>query len=74
LLRTTPHRGTSAASSPKRGQNSPPSPTSFSSAEIPAPTIDDIIAETRETYDGPLVVGEDLMAFEIGATVSVRRY
>ena len=43
-------------------------------AEIPAPTIDDIIAETRETYDGPLVVGEDLMAFEIGATVSVRRY
>ena len=43
-------------------------------AEIPPPTIDDIIAETRETYDGPLVVGEDLMAFEIGATVSVRRY
>ena len=43
-------------------------------AEIPAPTIEDIIAETRETYDGPLVVGEDLMAFEIGATVSVRRY
>jgi ribonuclease Z len=43
-------------------------------AEIPAPTIDDIIAETRETYDGPLVVGEDLMTFEIGATVSVRRY
>jgi ribonuclease Z len=43
-------------------------------AEIPAPTIDDIIAETRGTYDGPLVVGEDLMAFEIGETVSVRRY
>ena len=43
-------------------------------AEIPPPTIDDIIAETRETYDGPLVVGEDLMAFEIGTTVSVRRY
>jgi ribonuclease Z len=43
-------------------------------AEIPPPTIDDIIAETRETYDGPLVVGEDLTAFDIGATVSVRRY
>jgi ribonuclease Z len=43
-------------------------------AQIPPPTIDEIIAGTRETYDGPLVVGEDLMAFEIGATVSVRRY
>jgi ribonuclease Z len=40
---------------------------------IPPPTIDDIIAETRETYDGPLVVGEDLMAFEIGETVTVHR-
>ena len=37
------------------------------------PTIDDIVAETRETYDGPLTVGEDLMAFEIGETVTVRR-
>jgi ribonuclease Z len=40
---------------------------------IPPPTIDDIIAETRTTYGGPLAVGEDLMTFEIGATVSVRR-
>jgi ribonuclease Z len=40
---------------------------------IPPPTIDDIIAETRTTYGGPLAVGEDLMAFEIGETVSVRR-
>ena len=38
------------------------------------PTIDAIIAETRETYDGPLVAGEDLMAFEIGKTVTVRRW
>src|SRR5207302_3417870 len=37
------------------------------------PTVDDIVAETRETYDGPLVVGEDLMTFEIGETVTVRR-
>ena len=46
----------------------------LSNAEISPPTLDDIIAETRDTYNGPLVVGEDLMAFEIGATVSVRRY
>jgi ribonuclease Z len=44
------------------------------SGQIAAPTIDDIIAETRQTYDGPLVVGEDLMAFDIGETVSVQRY
>jgi ribonuclease Z len=41
---------------------------------IPPPTIEDIVAETRTTYSGPLVVGEDLMAFEIGETVSVRRF
>jgi ribonuclease Z len=44
------------------------------SERIPPPTIDDVIAETRQTYDGPLVVGEDLMKFDIGETVSVRRY
>src|SRR5262249_6350839 len=44
------------------------------SDRIPPPTIDDIVGETRQTYDGPLVVGEDLMAFDIGETVSVRRY
>jgi ribonuclease Z len=38
------------------------------------PSIDDIVAETRQTYSGPLVVGEDLIAFEIGETVSVRRH
>jgi ribonuclease Z len=43
-------------------------------AEFPPPTIDEIVAETRQTYDGPLVVGEDLMVFEIGETVSVRRW
>ena len=42
--------------------------------KIPPPTLDDVIAETRTTYDGPLVVGEDLMAFEIGAGVTVRRW
>jgi ribonuclease Z len=43
------------------------------SEHIPPPTIDDIVAETRRSYGGPLVVGEDLMAFEIGETVSVHR-
>jgi ribonuclease Z len=35
------------------------------------PTVDDIVAGTRETYDGPLQVGVDLMSFEIGDTVIV---
>ena len=40
---------------------------------VPPPTVDALVAETRETYDGPLEVGEDLMSFEIGDTVNVRR-
>src|SRR5262249_7147490 len=44
------------------------------SERIPPPTIDNVLAETRQTYSGPLVVGEDLMAFEIGETVTVRQY
>ena len=36
-------------------------------------TLDELVAETRQTYDGRLVVGEDLMAFDIGDTVTVRR-
>jgi ribonuclease Z len=42
--------------------------------KIPEPTIDDIVAETRQTYSGPLTVGEDLMSFEIGDTVTVRPF
>jgi ribonuclease Z len=45
----------------------------LSSEKIPEPTIDDLIAETRQTYDGPLEIGEDLMSFEIGDTVTVVR-
>ena len=41
---------------------------------IAPPTVEDVVAETRQTYSGPLAVGEDLMAFEIGETVTVRRY
>lgn len=32
---------------------------------------DDILKETRTTYDGPLTLGEDLMAFEIADAVKV---
>lgn len=32
----------------------------------PAPTVADIISQTRKTYQGPLEVGEDLMRFDIG--------
>lgn len=39
--------------------------------QVPPPTLDEVIAETRETYDGPLTIGEDLMSFDIGETVSV---
>jgi ribonuclease Z len=40
----------------------------------PAPSVEEIVAETRQTYKGPLVVGEDLMALDIGeAGVSVFR-
>jgi ribonuclease Z len=33
----------------------------------PAPSIADIVMQTRQNYRGPLVVGEDLMTFNIGA-------
>ena len=41
--------------------------------DVAAPSLEDLLAETRETYAGPLVVGEDLMCFEIGDEVIVRR-
>jgi ribonuclease Z len=41
---------------------------------VPALTNEELIAQTRETYDGPLEVGEDLMAFDIGTgKVTVHR-
>ena len=33
---------------------------------------DELISRTRSTYSGPLVVGTDLMAFDIGNTVTTR--
>ena len=32
---------------------------------IPAPTVAEIVAETRKTYAGPLQAGEDLMSFDV---------
>ena len=46
----------------------------LASEKVPRATVDELIAETRLTYDGPLEVGEDLMRFEIGQEVSVRRF
>ena len=43
----------------------------LASDKVPRATVDDIVAGTRETYDGPLQVGEDLMSFEICDTVIV---
>jgi len=46
----------------------------LASAQIPPATVDDLVAETRRTYDGPLVAGEDLMQFAIGEEVTLRRF
>jgi len=45
----------------------------LASDKVPRVTVDDIVAGTRETYSGPLEVGEDLMSFEIGDTVGVHQ-
>jgi ribonuclease Z len=45
----------------------------LASPTIPPASLDDMMAETRKTYDGPLEMGEDLMSFEIGETVTVKR-
>jgi ribonuclease Z len=43
------------------------------SEKVPPPTVADLVAETRQTYGGPLQVGADLMQFEIGDDVTVRQ-
>lgn len=37
-------------------------------------TAEDLIPATRPKYDGPLVVGEDLMQFEIGEEVRINQF
>jgi ribonuclease Z len=46
----------------------------LSSEKVPEATLDDLVKQTRETYGGPLEVGEDLTSFEIGDTVTVNRW
>ena len=45
----------------------------FSLFGTPEPTVDELVEQTRRTYKGPLVVGEDLMAFVIGDSIAVQR-
>lgn len=45
----------------------------LASEQVSPASVDDVIAETRLTYGGPLEVGEDLMSFDISDTVHVRR-
>lgn len=40
---------------------------------FPAPDVTELLARTRTTYDGPLEIGEDLMAIEIGPEIRVHR-
>jgi ribonuclease Z len=46
----------------------------LASPRVPRASVAELVAETRQTYRGPLEVGEDLMSFEIGDTITVRRY
>jgi ribonuclease Z len=45
----------------------------YSHIVLPIATEQDLISPTRKTYSGPLEVGEDLMVFEIGDKVEVRK-
>lgn len=42
--------------------------------QIPAVTVEELLAETRQHYQGPLVIGDDLMSFDIGDAVTVRQF
>lgn len=45
----------------------------LASEHVPVVTVDELVAETRKTYEGPLQIGEDLMSFEISERVDVHR-
>jgi ribonuclease Z len=45
----------------------------YSHVCMPGATEQDLIPATRKTYGGPLQLGEDLMAIDIGETIDVRR-
>jgi ribonuclease Z len=43
----------------------------LNSRTIPSVPLTSLITRTRTNYDGPLVIGEDLMSFIVGDTISV---
>lgn len=45
----------------------------LSGPTIPEAPLSSLIPRTRTNYDGPLVVGEDLMSFDIGDTISISK-
>jgi ribonuclease Z len=46
----------------------------LASETVPPASIADLIDETRQSYSGPLEVGEDLMSFLVEGEISVQRY
>jgi ribonuclease Z len=46
----------------------------LSNEKIAEATLEDLLAQTQETYSGPLEIGEDLTSFDIGETVTVHRF
>ena len=45
----------------------------LSMPKVPEATLDDLVAEARQTYSGPLEAGDDLTSLDIGDTVRVQR-
>jgi ribonuclease Z len=45
----------------------------FSLFGTPEPTMEELIARTRTTYQGPLEIGEDLMAISVADSIAVQR-
>ncbi|NOJ45996.1 MBL fold metallo-hydrolase [Bradyrhizobium archetypum] len=45
----------------------------LASETVSPPSVEELVAATRETYAGPLEVGEDLMTLEIGDEIFVKR-
>jgi ribonuclease Z len=45
----------------------------LASLKVPPPTTEDIMAEVRKSYAGPLQIGEDLMSFTIDENLIVER-
>ena len=46
----------------------------YSHIAHPTATAADLMPATRKTYSGPVEIGEDLMIFEVGEAVQVRRH